>query len=62
MQVKEDAYDHSSRLSLVGIITAQVFGLVQEDESKECNNVISFNASKGSCFHTWLGEEVGIDP
>jgi hypothetical protein len=49
-------------LGLVGMVTVQVFGSVQEAEAKECNNSISFNASKGRCFHTWLGEEVRIDP
>jgi hypothetical protein len=49
-------------LGLVGIVAVQVLGSVQEAEAKECNNSISFNASKGRCFHTWLGEEVRIDP
>jgi hypothetical protein len=49
-------------LGLVGIITLQVIISVREAEAKECNNIISFNASKGRCFHTWLGEEVRIDP
>jgi hypothetical protein len=49
-------------LGLVGIIALQVIVPVREAEAKECNNIISFNASKGSCFHTWLGEEVRIDP
>jgi hypothetical protein len=49
-------------LGLVGIIALQVIVPVLEAEAKECNNIISFNASKGRCFHTWLGEEVRIDP
>jgi hypothetical protein len=44
------------------MVTVQVLGSVQETEAKECNNSISFNESKGRCFHTWLGEEVRIDP
>ena len=47
-------------LGLVGMVT--VFGSVHEAETKECNNSIAFNASQGRCFHTWLGEEVRIDP
>jgi hypothetical protein len=49
-------------LGLVGIIALQVIVPVREAEAKECNNIISFNASKGRCFLTWLGEEVRIDP
>jgi hypothetical protein len=45
-----------SALGLVGIIA------LQGADTKECNNIISFNACKGMCFHTWLGEEVIIDP
>ena len=47
---------------LIEIITLQVIVPVREADAKECNNIISFNASKGGCFHTWLGEEVRIDP
>ena len=49
-------------LGLVGMVAVQVFGSEHEAEDKECNNSIAFNTSKGSCFHTWLGEEVRIDP
>ena len=49
-------------LGLIGMVAVQVFVSVQEADGKECNNVISFNASKGRCFHTWLGEEVRFDP
>jgi hypothetical protein len=49
-------------LGLVGIIALQVIVPVREAEAKECNNIISSNASKGRCIHTWLGEEVRIDP
>jgi hypothetical protein len=49
-------------LGLVGMVAVQVSIPVREADAKECNNIISFNASKGSCFHTWLGEEVRIDP
>ena len=48
-------------LDLVGMVAVQVLGSVQA-EAKECNNSIAFNASKGSCFQTWLGEEVRFDP
>ena len=41
---------------LVGMVA------VQKAEAKECDNSIAFNTSKGRCFHTWLGEEVRIDP
>jgi hypothetical protein len=44
------------------MVAVQVFGSVPEAEAKECNNSIAFNASKGRCFHTWLGEEVRFDP
>jgi hypothetical protein len=49
-------------LGLVGMVAVQVLGSVQEAEAKECNNSIAFNAIEGKCFHTWLGEEVRIDP
>jgi hypothetical protein len=49
-------------LGLVGMVAAQLSGSVQEADAKECNNSITFNASKGRCFHTWLGEEVRYDP
>jgi hypothetical protein len=49
-------------LGLVGIVAVQVFGSEHEAEAKECNNSIAFNTSKERCFHTWLGEEVRIDP
>ena len=48
-------------LDLVGMVAVQVLGSVQA-EDKECNNSIAFNASKGRCFQTWLGEEVRFDP
>lgn len=51
-----------SALGLVGIIALQVIVPVREAEAKGCNNIISFNASKGRCVQTWLGEEVRIDP
>jgi hypothetical protein len=41
---------------LVGMVA------VQKAEAKECNNTITFNTSKGRCFHTWLGQEVRFDP
>jgi hypothetical protein len=44
------------------MVAVQVFGSEHEAEAKECNNSIAFNTSKGRCFHTWLGEEVRIDP
>lgn len=47
---------------LIGIIALQVFVPVLEADAKECNNIISINTSKGICFHSWLGEEVRIDP
>jgi hypothetical protein len=49
-------------LGLVGMVAVQVSIPVREADAKECNNIISFNASKGRCFHTWVGEEVRIDP
>jgi hypothetical protein len=49
-------------LDLVGMVAVQVLGSEHEGEAKECNNIISFNASKGRCVQTWLGEEVRIDP
>jgi hypothetical protein len=49
-------------LGLIGIITLQVIVPVREADAKECNNIISFNASNGRCVQTWLGEEVRIDP
>jgi hypothetical protein len=49
-------------LVLVGIIALQLIVPVLEADAKECNNIITFNASKGKCFHTWLGEEVRIGP
>jgi len=49
-------------LGLSGIIALQIIVPVREADSKECNNIISYNASKGRCFHTWLGEEVRFDP
>jgi hypothetical protein len=49
-------------LGLIGIITLQVIVPVREADAKECNNIISFNASNGRCDQTWLGEEVRIDP
>jgi hypothetical protein len=49
-------------LGLVGMVAVQVLGSEYEAEARECNNSIAFNASKGRCFHTWLGEEVRFDP
>jgi hypothetical protein len=49
-------------LDLVGMVAVQVLGSEHEAQAKECNNSIAFNTSKGRCFHTWLGEEVRIDP
>ena len=72
MQVKEDVSAMALRsrvmfavvtaFGLVGIIALQVIVPVREAEAKECNNIISFNSSKGRCVQTWLGEEVRIDP
>jgi hypothetical protein len=44
------------------MVAVQILGSEYEAEAKECNNNIAFNASKGRCFHTWLGEEVRFDP
>ena len=49
-------------LDLVGMVTVQVLGCQVPAEAKECNNSIAFNASKGRCFQTWLGEEVRFNP
>ena len=49
-------------LDLVRMVAVQPLGSEHEAEAKECNNSIAFNTSKGRCFHTWLGEEVRIDP
>ena len=49
-------------LGLVVMVAVQVLGSEHEAEAKECNNTIAFNTSQGRCFHTWLGEEVRIDP
>jgi hypothetical protein len=62
MALHSRAFAVVTALGLVGIMAFQVIVPVREAEAKECNNIISFNASKGSCFHTWLGEEVRIDP
>jgi hypothetical protein len=48
-------------LGLAGIIALQIIVPVREADAKECNNIISFNASQGRCIHTWLGEEVRIE-
>jgi hypothetical protein len=47
---------------LVGVITVQVFGSLREADARECYNIIAFNASKGRCENTWLGEEIRIGP
>lgn len=49
-------------IGLVGMVAVQVSVPVREIDAKVCINAISFNASEGRCFPTWLGEEVGIGP
>lgn len=44
------------------VVVVDIILAAQEAEAKECNNSIAFNASKGRCFQTWLGEDVRFDP
>jgi hypothetical protein len=47
---------------LLGVVMIDSILTTREVEAKGCNNSIAFNASKGRCFHTWLGEEVRFNP